>query len=219
MSPASATAADLRGVIGIAIASAGMVTFAWCSHQGLPWGAVAAGGLMLTASAIGSSQSGADGPAAALGLQDFSRTATGFTILGVLVGIGGGLLHRGSLGLPLRPVEGVQSFVVVACLIGATEELIYRGWMFGRARALGWPAAVVIAAVAHAAYKTALFAWPSVPSPVDLTVIAFGTVAGGIVLGLLRVFSRSLIPPVLAHVAFDFVVYRSVAHAPWWVWG
>jgi len=28
-----------------------------------------------------------------------------------------------------------------------------------------------------------------------------------------------LLPPLLAHVLFDFVVYRAVADTPWWVWG
>ena len=110
-------------------------------------------------------------------------------------------------------------FVIVACLIGATEELIFRGWLLGKARTFGWPTAVVIAAVAHTAYKTALFAWPAIPDAVDLAGISQLTVAGGIVLGLLRAFSGSVLPSLVAHAVFDFVVYRHVAHAPWWVWG
>ncbi len=222
-----------RAAMRIAVASAGMILFALCSHQGMPWGALSAGGLLLTAAAmatgsqkseVGSQKSGvgrqksAAGLAAVLGLDDFSIRIAVFTLAGVGVGVGAGLLHRYGLDLSLQPAEGVEAFVVVACLIGATEELVYRGWLFGHARAFGWPAAVAISAVAHAAYKTALFAWPPAPVEVDLWTMALLTTAGGIVLGLLRVFSRSLIPALLAHAAFDFMVYRSVAHAPWWVW-
>lgn len=181
--------------------------------------AVSAGGLLIAAAAIGWSQSGAARPAAELGLDAFRPKTALFSVAGILIGAGGGLWHRSALGIALQPSEGVEAFVAVACLIGATEELIYRGWLLGRAQALGWPAAVVIAAVAHAAYKTALFAWPTGPVPIDLAGIALWTIAGGIVLGLLRVFSGSVVPPLLAHAAFDFVVYRSVADAPWWVWG
>jgi membrane protease YdiL (CAAX protease family) len=203
-----------------------MILFALCSHQGMPWIIAGAGGLLLTAAAIAGgsqrseveSQKFAAGPASVLGLDGFSITIAVFTLAGVGVGAGAGLLHRNALGIALQPAEGVEAFVIMACLIGATEELIYRGWLFGKARAFGWPAAVMIAAIAHASYKTALFAWPPAPVAVDLWGMAVWTAAGGIVLGLLRVFSGSLIPPLLAHAAFDFVVYRSVAHAPWWVW-
>lgn len=207
-----------RSTIGIAAASAGLVIFACCSHQPLPWSAPGAAGLLLAASAIGWTPFGAAGPASVLGVQTFPRRAVFLSVLGVVIGSAAGLWHRRELGLPLLPGSPVQTFVIVACLIGATEELIYRGWLLGLARSFGSPAAVTMAALAHAAYKTALFAWPPIPSPVDLAGLALATAAGGLVLGWLRVSSSSLIPPMLAHVAFDFVVYRSVAQAPWWVW-
>jgi len=73
--------------------------------------------------------------------------------------------------------------------------------------------------VAHAAYKTALFVWPPAPVAVDLVAILALTFIGGLVLGLLREASNSVLPPVAAHVAFDFVVYGALDQAPWWVWG
>lgn len=211
--------ADARGVIGIAAAAAGMVLFAFCAHQGLPWLAAGLAGFAVAAAAIAWSGFGDAQPAELLGLEGFTRKAAVIAIAGLAIGAGAGLAHRITLGMPLFPTAGVEAFVLVACLIGAVEELIYRGWLQGRARMLGWPAAVVIAAVAHAAYKTALFAWPADPVPVDLAGIALWTAAGGIVLGLLRVLSGSIVPPMLAHIAFDFVVYRSIADPPWWVWG
>lgn len=206
-------------MIGLAAAAAGMVIFAWCSHQAWPWAAASAGGLVLTAVAIARTPFAAVNPSAMLGLGRLTPKAVAFSAVGVALGIGAGLTHRNALGLPLQPTSGVEWFVIAACLIGATEELLYRGWLLGRALTYGWPAAIVVAAAAHAAYKTALFAWPAVPAPIDLASLAVVTLLGGLVLGALRVLSGSLVPAVLAHVAFDFVVYRAVAHAPWWVWG
>jgi membrane protease YdiL (CAAX protease family) len=138
---------------------------------------------------------------------------------GAASGVGAGLRHRRGLELPLLPAGGLEIFVAVACLIGVTEELVYRGWLQGRLRALGWPVAVVAAAAPHAAYKSALFAWPPGPAEVDCAVIAGWTFVGGVVSGLLRQFSGSVVPSMVAHAAFDFLVYGAVARAPWWVWG
>jgi membrane protease YdiL (CAAX protease family) len=207
-----------RLVIAVVAASAGMVVFALFSHRGPPWIVLGAIALLVVAAAIGRSLRRATRPAALLGLGGLSRRAVLFSIVGAVIGTGAGLLHRKGLGIPLWPVGGLEAFAAVACLIGATEELLYRGWIQGTARPFGWPAAVAIAAVAHAAYKTALFAWPPGPIAIDYAAIGLWTVAGGIVIGLLREISGSVVPSMLAHAAFDFVVYGALAHAPWWVW-
>jgi membrane protease YdiL (CAAX protease family) len=221
-----------------AAAAGGMVLFALCAHQGGAWAAIAAGGLIVTAVAISGAGQRAEGkgqregqrakgrgqrfgasPLEGFGLGHFSIATLGFTLAGAGIGAGAGLWHRYGLGLPLLPSVSVQPFVIVACLVGAAEELLYRGWLLGQARRFGWPAAIVIAAVAHAAYKTALFAWPPAPMLIDLWWLLLVTTAGGLVLGALRAFSGSVVPAIVAHVAFDFVVYRAVSDAPWWVWG
>lgn len=209
-----------RGQLAVEVgaASTGMVLFALVSHRGLPWIVLGAIGLLLTAATIGRQLSQVSSPAALLGLGRLSSKALRFSVLGAAIGIGAGLLHRKGLGVSLWPVGVVGSFVWVACLVGMTEELVYRGWMQGTARPLGWPAAVAIAAVAHAAYKTALFAWPIASMTTDLMAIGLWTAVGGIVIGLLREFSGSVVPSMVAHAAFDFVVYRAMTHAPWWVW-
>jgi membrane protease YdiL (CAAX protease family) len=139
--------------------------------------------------------------------------------IGIAAGATAGLLHRFDLGLPVLPAAAFEPFVLLACLIGATEELVYRGWLFGKIRRFGWPAAIMIATVAHTAYKVALFARPGVPVPVDLLSLALWTMGGGLVLGVLRAASGRVGPAVAGHVAFDLVVYHQVAEAPWWVWG
>jgi membrane protease YdiL (CAAX protease family) len=199
------------------VVSAGMVIFAAFAHLRLPWSLPGAAGLVLAAAAIGGSLRRAERPLTLLGLDRFSRRAALFGTVGLVLGTAAAVNHRTQLGIPPWPV-GFAAFAPVACLIGVTEELIYRGWLQGTARPLGWPAAVVIAAGAHAAYKTALFAWPPGPALADYPMIALWTFGGGIVLGLLRQVSGHTVPSMVAHAAFDLVVYGGLAHAPWWVW-
>jgi membrane protease YdiL (CAAX protease family) len=45
------------------------------------------------------------------------------------------------------------------------------------------------------------------------------TFVGGVVLGLLRQISDSVVPPIVAHAVFDLLVYGALVRAPWWVWG
>jgi membrane protease YdiL (CAAX protease family) len=205
----------LLEVLGVA---AGMVVFALFSHRGLPWILVGLAGLLITAATLERSVRCAPGVAASLGLDGVSMKTMLLAVLGCAIGVGGGMLHRRSLGLPLLPA-GLERFALVACLIGAMEELIYRGWLQGRLRPLGWPVAVAAAAAAHTAYKAALFVWPPWPSQIDCAAIVEWTFIGGVIAGLLRQFSRSVVPPMAAHAVFDLAVYGAVVHAPWWVWG
>jgi membrane protease YdiL (CAAX protease family) len=213
--------AESRARVGLAIAAvaSGMAAFALFSHQGMPWLLASAAGLAIAAAAILWSGFGGQRPAELLGLDAFRSQAAAWSLTGIAIGAGAGVAHRSAMSLELFPPAGLQGFVIVACLIGATEELVFRGWMLGRARAFGWIAAIVIAAAAHAAYKTALFAWPADPASINLARMAMGTFAGGLLLGAMRAASGSLLPALLAHAAFDFVVYRTLAAAPWWVWG
>jgi membrane protease YdiL (CAAX protease family) len=208
----------LRCVVEALSASAGMVLFAIFSHQALPWTIASAAGLLVTAIAIEQSIRSATSIAGLVGLSQFSHRGVLFTAVGFSVGIGFGVLYRISQGMPVFPAGGVEAFVAVACLIGTAEELVYRGWVQGRLRVLGWLAAVVLAAFAHTAYKTALFAWPPEPMDINYPFVALWTFVGGIIFSLIRELSGSVIPPMLAHGMFDLLVYGAVTRAPWWVW-
>lgn len=208
-----------RIAAAIAVVAASMTLLALLSHQGMPWLLGAAAGLVAAAAGIFWSGFGAERPAAVLGLDGFSGRTALWSLAGLALGAGAALLHRDAMNLPMFPPAELRAFIVVACLIGATEELVFRGWLMGRARAFGWIAAILIAALAHAAYKTALFAWPPEPAPFNLMRMAIGTFAGGIVIGALRAASGSLAPALAMHMAFDFIVYRTYADMPWWVWG
>lgn len=206
-----------RSTTEVLVVSVAMVFFALFVHSGLPWIALSVAGLLVTGATIGSTLRHSSRPAELVGFA-LPLHSLFFLLVGGVIGTGGGMMHRFSLGLPVLPAGGIEGFAVVACLIGATEELFYRGWVQGRAMALGSPAAVVLAALAHTAYKTALFAWPITPTATDFTGLAVVTFIGGILLGLLRQYSKSVLPSVFAHAVFDFVVYGALSYAPWWVW-
>jgi len=200
------------------VAACGLVLLGLVSHRGLQWAALGAGALLVSAVAIARSLRRAARPLESLGLRPVTARTASWSVLGTLVGAGAAMLHRQAMGISIWPAAGVGAFALVACLIGATEELVYRGWLQGAVRPFGWPAAVACSALAHTAYKTALFAWVPESGSADLAAIALWTFVGGVVLGLLREISGSLLPAILAHAAFDFVVYGAMNHAPWWVW-
>ena len=207
-----------RAAIEISSVTVGMVVFALCSHRGGWWALASAAGLLASGATIGRSLGRAAAPRAMLGLARWSRALTLYVVAALAIGVTLGVADRYSLGLPLWPAGGLERFVIVACLIGATEELVYRGWLLGRAGVFGTAGAILAAAGTHALYKTALFAWPVGAPAVNLTSLALLTFAGGIVFGALRVSSASVVPSMIAHAAFDFMVYGAVAQAPWWVW-
>lgn len=196
----------------------GLILFALFSHRGLPWIAAGAAGLAAAAFWMQRSFASLRNIPSFLGLSAPSLRVLPISLIGCAAGAGLGAYYRVSFSMTAFPDAPLAPFAIVACCIGAAEELIYRGWMQGRLRNLGRPLAVLAAAAAHAAYKTALFAFPPQPARVDYFAIAALTLAGGAVFGVLRELSGSVIPAVAGHAAFDLMVYGTMAQAPWWVW-
>ena len=108
--------------------------------------------------------------------------------------------------------------LAVAVLIGATEEVLYRGYIQGRVRRFGPFKAAVFAALCHSAYKGSLFVFHNQPVDINMFLLVACTFTVGLVLGVLRERAGSLLPAVAAHVVFDIVAYGAYAQAPWWVW-
>lgn len=135
-------------------------------------------------------------------------------VAGALLGILFAIVLRWDHWRPLVP-SSVTLFLPVAACIGFSEEVAFRGFILGRLQSsLGWIPAILLSAIAHSAYKVALFINMPAIGPVYLGAF---TLAAGILLGYLRQLSRSIWPCVAFHVLFDILVYGDVS-TPWWIW-
>ena len=207
-----------RAVAAGTVASLGMVAFGLTAHSPFPYFSLALVGLVLTAAAISGSFRPGHSLTQAFGLTGVTRPVAVGSIAGILLGAGLAALFRFTYDQPLL-LTGIRPYVLTAALIGASEELLFRGFIQGKLSSLGWPAAVVLASLAHTAYKLSLFVFPKEGGATNFLVLGFFTLLVGCMLGVLRLRAGSVIPPVAAHAFFDIFAYGDWTQAPWWVWG
>jgi len=208
---------NLAAAIEVAAATVGLCLFALCAHDGFPWRLAAASGLVIVAFALHRAIVSGCAPAEQMGLRLPTHAACLHLALGLALGVVLAVGFRERLGNGLFP-GALTRFSLLAALIGAAEELFYRGYILGRLRFLGTTWAVVLSAVAHTAYKCALFARPQSGIETNFLFLAVATLLGGLTFGLLRMRAGSVWPAVAAHACFDVLVYGDRAQAPWWVW-
>jgi len=137
--------------------------------------------------------------------------------LAVLIGIVMGMAYRDFSGSPPLP----QTLTIVAALtalIGMTEELIFRGFIFGQIRHLGAIFTIFLAAATHTLYKVFLFLPDHGIAAFDIFFLIRWTLIVGVILGIMREASKNIYPAIIAHALFDVVVYGDHSHTPWWVW-
>jgi len=197
---------------------AGILLFALFVHRPSPFFLLAVGGLLITTVAIAGAAAGGKSFRSLFGLDQFQSRTRSWTLVALVVGAGFALFFRWYSGEPLL-LTGLGPFLPIGASIGATEELLFRGFIQGRLARLGAPAAIALAALAHTSYKTALFAFPPEGVAVNLSVLAFFTFLVGTILGFTRQKAGSVIPALAGHMLFDILVYGDWAQAPWWVWG
>jgi len=140
-----------------------------------------------------------------------------FNILGLQMGIAAALYYRHSFGMFLFP-GSINSFAIVAVCIAVVEELVFRGFIQGTLQKVNTTFSVVFASLSHAAYKATLFLAPFLTQRIDATALFFISFLLFLVLGLLKQYSKSIVPCIIAHVIFDVIVYAELTAAPWWVW-
>ena len=153
----------------------------------------------------------------AFGLSKPDRRILIFTIPAALLGLALGIATRNSFDLTPLPAA-VTGLALVAPVIGAMEELVFRGYIQGHLRPIGRIFCVVYASTVHTSYKLLVILTLSVPLQFDFFFLVLWTFLGGLAFGALREFSRSSIPPVIAHAVFDIVLYGGMSVAPVWVW-
>jgi membrane protease YdiL (CAAX protease family) len=199
------------------MAAASMCLFGLFVHSTYPLKALSAFGLCLTLMTLFNDLRAHSYPAALMGLDKFSKTVFVFLVYGSILGCALGMGYRWGYGMELfSGTFGV--FAPVAVLIGATEEILYRGYIQGRVHRFGPFKAAAFAALCHTAYKCSLFVFHNQPVDINMFLLGTFTFGVGLTLGILRERAGSLLPAVAAHVVFDIVAYGEYAQAPWWVW-
>jgi membrane protease YdiL (CAAX protease family) len=144
-----------------------------------------------------------------------------FSILITMIGICGGItlavMYRWHLDAPLIP-QSIHWFTVTAALIGCMEELVFRGYLQDSVKNYGPVFSVGFSTLSHTGYKCCLFLSPMALIKVDIGFLALWTIIAGLIFGVIRHLTRSIIPPLVAHAMFDIWVYAEFTKAPWWVW-
>jgi membrane protease YdiL (CAAX protease family) len=200
----------------VSIVMAGILLFALFIHDPLPLRAIAFAGLTGAALMIGYSMRGIS-ILHAFAVYALNRKVFIYLIPAIVLGIGLGLLTRNVFDLSLLP-GAVTGIAFITPVIGATEELIFRGYIQGHVRPIGRIFSIVYASTVHTCYKLLVILSLSVPLHFDFFFLIFWTFVGGLAFGALRELSRSTIPPIIAHAAFDIMLYGGMSVAPVWVW-
>lgn len=72
--------------------------------------------------------------------------------------------------------------------------------------------------MAHTGYKVVLFWSLGAGLEIDYFGLIFWTILVGILIGIIREVSKSIVFAIISHVVFDIIVYGDKLTAPWWIW-
>jgi membrane protease YdiL (CAAX protease family) len=145
------------------------------------------------------------------------RNMVFWLLTGAMYGVFLALFYRWYLETEFLP-QSFHWFALVAAGIGITEELVFRGYVQGALIRSTGLFSIVAGTVAHTGYKCCLFLGPASSGTVDIGFLAISTFFAGLLLGILRHFSSSVWPAVIAHALFDILIYGENVNPPWWVW-
>lgn len=200
-------------ISGAVLCSLGLIVFSFFVHYKFPVRIISFAGLLISAFVI------------ALNLRSLSdlkkyfsfKTTLPYFLFGITVSIVLAVLYRWHLDISLFP-ESIYPFAALAALIGGTEELIFRGFLQEYVKKINGPFSIVFSTLSHTGYKCFLFLSPVIPADTNVGFLALWTFGAGLLFGIIRHLSKSLLPSLSAHVLFDVLVYAEFAGAPWWVW-
>jgi membrane protease YdiL (CAAX protease family) len=174
-------------------------------------------GLVLSVISVGLRIKAFSDLAPVFGFGRLSGVSFYFMAIAGLAGLLLGMIYRNSLHIGVIP-ERLTGFALVASLISATEELLFRGYLQSGIRRFGLIFSVLATDVAHTGYKFLFFLSMQAGPEISLTGLVIWTLAGGVIIGLLKEYSKSTVIPVIAHMVFDIIVYGDRVIAPWWIW-
>jgi membrane protease YdiL (CAAX protease family) len=207
---------------GAALFVGGMIVFALCAQRDDLLAPRILGGVLAT---IGVAQVVAEARSLKrlFALRWGGARARGLLPVYLLAGAGLAVVYRLATDQPILP-QHITWFLPVAIAIGMAEELAYRGLVW-KCAAPRQAAAItnrrvliasLLAAAAHAAYKSSLFLWPEGAMRTNIAWLAGATFAVGVLLGLSRHAHRSAFFAMGFHAAFDAIAYGDAGSVPWW---
>jgi len=192
----------------------GLGVFSFFIHFSFPYLFLAFAGLILPAFLISRQLPAFKMP---LFVKKFTLRNVFAIIAAIILGFLIAFLYKNSWRIPLLPGT-IHSFAVIAVLIGIFEEVIFRGFIQGRLKEVNVIFSIFFGSFSHTVYKCCLFLSPAMLGKIDLFFLAFWTFCCGLLFGILKQYSKSTIPPAIAHAVFDVLVYGQCLSAPWWVW-
>jgi membrane protease YdiL (CAAX protease family) len=196
--------------------SLGLFIFSYFISFGFPLRLIAFSALMLPAYVIGKNLRSFSDLSEILGEFRPLKNIFIYLIIGLLSGILIAVFYRWYLGINFFPVI-IHGFVFIAALIGAIEEVVFRGFIQEYVRKINAPISILFSTISHTGYKCCLFLSPAITAEIDIGFLALWTFIAGIIFGSIRHVTKSVYPTLIAHAVFDILVYAEFIKSPWWV--
>ncbi len=152
-----------------------------------------------------------------IGFHKKGNSSILWLFIGITVGVLIGVFYRFLYSESLFPITlGVVA--VIGPIIGMTEELVYRGFIQGLYLKFHPAVGIIIASVGHATYKGLLLASSSLGIFINIKSLILFTFLVGCLFGYIRFRSQQVYGAMLAHAAFDIIVYGDQLNFPAWIW-
>jgi membrane protease YdiL (CAAX protease family) len=196
---------------------AGICIFGSFIHADSWWRIISFAGLALTAITISLPVRDVKSLLTVLGIVPFTRKVIYYSFGGIIFGIFLGVAYNSIKTDWLFP-QNLTTFAITAALIGITEELVFRGFAQYRLASAGALLSILLASSGHTLYKFLVISTVPIDLNTDIPSLVTLTFLVGIVFGIMREVSGSVIPPVIAHALFDIIVYGGASLAPVWIW-
>ena len=195
----------------------GVWIFALCINRESIFQYTAYGGLLLAAIVISRSIHNLSSLLSLFGITPFNRKVLFYVLAGIAFGGLLAILCNYLSEDNILPVH-LKKFALIAPLIGITEELVFRGYVQTKMAAIGSLLSIGIASTGHTMYKYLVIKTLPDDLRVNYFLLILLTFIVGVVFGILRDRSKSVLPAASAHALFDVIVYGGIVMAPVWVW-
>lgn len=205
------------GLFNVFIFLGGLLLFIGLRQAVPPWKYLSAAGILLSAAVIVGEVKSYKELIRLFDLRKLSGNGYYYGVISLLLGLLWGISFRGSLNIPLLPVEATL-FALTATLTGTVEEIIFRGYIQLKLRKNGLLLSVVATSALHTFFKCFVFLILPPVYATNYLHFALWTFSMGCLLGLLKEYGHSTWIPVSGHAFFDLIVYGDKMVNAWWIW-